>query len=332
MSQFRWGVVGCGHAARKFCTGVAAIPDHSIAAIASRSLEKASLLGEQFVCCTAFGRYDDLISYGDVDAVYIATPASLHFGSACRAIEAGIPVLCEKPMSVFGGEVESMISLARERNVFLMEAQWNRFTPLFRQVTKMIKQTQIGVVEGLTATFGKSLNPAKHQRLFDLELGGGALFDIGIYPVSISHAVFGESPISVRLLDVVFSHGVDSSFSAELQFSGGRKACIVASIGKQLPGMAGVHGTHGTIRIPKFWQSETAVLERTDSDPQEIHEPFLANGMEYQAIHVQDCVSDGLSESPILPLSESMEICHTLCRIRENWLTSSTLHDRAIED
>ena len=316
---FRWGILGPGNIAKKFATGLQAIPDAELAAVGSRTQEKADAFAKEFGAKRAFGSYQELIADPGVDAIYIATPHPMHEGDALACLAGGKAVLCEKPFAINAAQAKRVIDDSRQRKIFVMEAMWTRFFPLMREVRKMVSEGVIGEARMIQADFGfrAGFNPA--SRLFDPNLGGGALLDVGIYPASFCSFLFG-TPEKVAGFAHLGETGVDEEAAAIFAYPGGRLATFTTAVRLNTPHEAWVLGTEGKIKIHAPWWVPTAMtLSVSGKEDQKIDFPITGNGYNFQAVEVADCVRAGKTESAFMPLDETLSIMKTLDNLRAQW-------------
>ena len=186
LERVRWGILGPGSIAHKFVAGLSLIPDAEVVAVGSRSIERANAFADEYGIPHRYGSYQELVDDADVDVIYVATPHSLHREHTLLCLQGGKPVLCEKPMAVNAREVAEMIQVAGNKNLFLMEAMWTRFLPVWVKVRELLAKGVIGEPRMLTADFGSRAAKDPEHRLFAPHLAGGALLDVGVYPVSLS--------------------------------------------------------------------------------------------------------------------------------------------------
>lgn len=316
--RVRWGILGTGRIAGIFATGLAALPDAEIVAVGSRTAEKAGEFADRFGIPHRHASYEALAGDPDVDAVYVATPHTLHRENALLCLAAGKPVLCEKPFTVNAREADDVIAFARERRVFLMEAMWTRFVPLMAKVRELLAAGAIGEPRMLAADLGfrANVNPG---RLFDPALAGGALLDVGVYPVSFSSMVF-RAPSRIASLAHLGDTGVDEQSGIVLAHDGGQISTLYTAIRTTTPHVAWIMGTDGTIAIHYDWHKPTAfTLTKPGQEPQRFALPPEGNAYHYEAAEVARCLREGRLESDILPLDETRAIVNTLDRIRAQW-------------
>jgi predicted dehydrogenase len=315
----RWGILGCGRIAALFATGLAALPDAELVAVGSRAEETAHAFGERFGTPKRYGSYAALANDPDVDVIYVATPHQVHKQATILCLEAGKPVLCEKPFAINAGEADAMIGTARRRGLFLMEAMWTRFTPAMAKVRALLAEGAIGEVRMLSADLCFRARPGVPVRLFDPAYGGGALLDVGVYVVSFSSMVLG-SPSRIVSMPHVGETGVDEAAAMVLGHDGGALSVLSAAINTNSPHLATIMGSDGMIEIHFDWHKPTALtLHKTSQKPARFEVPREGNGYNYEAAEVMRCLRDGLTESPILPLDETRSIMRTLDQIRAQW-------------
>jgi predicted dehydrogenase len=320
MDVIRWGILGTGGIARKFADALALLPDAKLAAVGSRTQESAAAFGAQWKVPHCHGSYAALMNEPDVDVIYVATPHSLHRENALGCLTAGKAVLCEKPFAINARQAEEVVSLAREKRIFLMEAMWTRYFPLIAKVRGLLAEGAIGEVRQVQADFG--IQPAfdPKSRLFDKALGGGALLDLGVYPVSLASMVFGEAPKRVVSAAALGSTGVDEQSAAVMEYSAGRLAVISCALRFLSPQEAHIIGARGRIRIHQpFWCPDTATLTRSGQADERLSMPYLGNGYAHEAVEVMDCLRKGKLESESMPLEETRRIMQTLDAIRGPW-------------
>ncbi|MDR3710730.1 MAG: Gfo/Idh/MocA family oxidoreductase [Capsulimonadaceae bacterium] len=316
--KFRWGILGPGSIARSFATGLAALPEHELYAIGSRSKERADAFAAQYGATKTYDSYEALVADPNVDAIYASRPHTFHSEDALLCIRAGKPVLVEKPFAVNERQSREVIDAAREAKVFVMEAMWSRFIPITVLLRKLVAEGRIGEPRMIQADFGfrAGLNP--EGRLFNLALAGGGLLDVGVYPLSFSSMIFGE-PAQVASIADIGSTGVDEQAGVVLGHKGGQISLISTGVRINTLQEAVVLGTEGNIRLPaKFWNPRKLVINAGGKE--EIIEIQVAgNGYEFEALEVAANVRAGRIESESLPHSETVSIIRTCDRIRSQW-------------
>jgi predicted dehydrogenase len=319
MSKTRWGILGTGNIASQFARGLAELDDAELVAVGSRTADSAEAFGERFGAPRRHDSYAALASDPEVDAIYVATPHPLHHDNTIMGLEAGKAVLCEKPFAINAGQAEQMIATARTRGVFLMEAMWTRFLPHMVRLRELLAAGVIGEVRMLQVDFGfrTSFNP--QGRLFDPALGGGALLDVGIYPVSLASMIFG-TPERVTGMAHLGETGVDEQSAMIFGYAGGRLALLSQAIRTNSPHEALLLGTAGKIRVHSSWWKQTTITLSVDGKPDEVIDvPTAGNGYNYEAAEVGRCLRAGLTESAVMPLDETLAIMRSLDEVRAQW-------------
>lgn len=319
LSTIRWGIIGPGSIAKSFCRGVAVLPDHHVVAVGSRTQEKANTFGEEFNVPRRHGSYQALVEDPEVDAVYVATPHPYHKENSLQALNAGKPVLCEKPFTINERELREVVDAARAKKLFLMEGMWTRFFPLMYRVRELLRERAIGEVRMVQADFGFRTGFDPKGRLFDPQLGGGALLDVGIYVCSFSSMVLG-APDRVTGLATIGETGVDEQAAVVLGHPGGAVSLLFSAVRTNTPHMAFINGTEGriTIHVP-FWKPERLTLTRTGKADELIELPMEGSGFNYEIAEVGRCLREGKTESDVMPLNESLSLMRTMDELRRQW-------------
>jgi predicted dehydrogenase len=311
-ADIRWGIAGPGRIAEKVVEDFAVVDGARVTAVGSRSLERAQSFADRHGLDRAFGSYSELMSDPDVDVVYIATPHAQHAAVARAAILADKALLVEKAFTATSAGAADVIDLARSRQIFVMEAMWTRFQPAVVHMQELIADGAIGEVRSVQADLGVQRAFDPQDRLFALELGGGALLDLGVYVVSFAQMILG-APSSVTVVGSLFPTGVDAEAALLLGYADGRSALLTTSLRNELPGQARVFGTDGWIDVlPRFHHPQTIVLHRADSEPETIVRPRLGAGYAHQLIEVNECLRAGRTESAVMPLDDTLAVQHVL--------------------
>ncbi|MHC4716050.1 MAG: Gfo/Idh/MocA family protein [Planctomycetota bacterium] len=315
----RWGILGPGAIARKFAEGLKSVDDAELAAVGSRTQANADRFGAEFGAARCHGSYEALAADDEVDAIYVATPHPMHKDNAILCLRAGKAVLCEKPLTINAAEAEEMVAAAREAGVFLMEAMWTRFLPYVVKLRELLGQGAIGEVRMMAADFGFRAGFDPSSRLFDPHLGGGALLDVGVYPISLASMILGE-PEEVAGLAELGQSGVDEQSAFVLKSPGGRLAVLYTAVRTKTPMEATIMGTEGHVRLHSpWWRGRTLTLFPAGGQEQEFDLPHEGNGYNYEAVEVCECLRAGKTASDIMPLAESVSVMKTLDRIRAQW-------------
>ena len=311
----RWGILGTGKIARAFAQALADTPGAQLAAVASRSIASAAAFAADFDKPRAFGSYQELVDDAAIDIVYIATPHPMHAANAMMALNAGKAVLCEKPFTINRREAAQVVALAREKKLFLMEAMWTRFMPALAQVRSIIASGEIGPVRQVMADFGFLAPADPAHRVNNRELGGGALLDLGIYPLSIAAALLGPVA-SVQAQAELGPTGVDLQTVFTLRHEGGGLSLCSCSLSARTPGELSISGELGHVRMNTMFHRAPTITISTAAGARTIATPYLGNGYVHQALEAQRCLRAGLLESPLMQLDETLALMGVLDEVR----------------
>ncbi len=314
--RIRWGIAATGGIARGFAQGLAETDDAQTVAVASRRAERARDFGVEFDVPHRHASYEDLAADDDVDVVYVATPHSRHEADTLLFLEAGKHVLCEKPFALNRQQAQRMIDTARARGVFVMEAIWSRFLPAYVVLGELLAESAIGVIESVDADFGVQFPFDPSHRLFDLALGGGALLDLGIYPLQLASLVLGP-PTEVSAVGTLGTTGADEHVAAVLAHETGALATIRAATRVTLACAARISGTGGVIDLPAFMHCPDSVTITTPTGVERRDTPIVGQGLRYQVGEVHRCLRSGALESPAIPHVETLRLAATMDQIRE---------------
>ena len=314
MSEMRWGIIGTGGIARRFARDLKRTSGQSVVAVGSRSKEKAEAFASEFDC-RPHASYESLVQ-SDVDAIYVATPHPMHAPNTILALQHGKPVLCEKPFAVNARESASMIAEAKKSNLLLLEAMWSRFLPHYRRIREMIQAGDFGEIISISADHGQNLPLPKYYRLHAPELAGGALLDLGIYPLSFAYFVLGK-PQSVVAKGEFTETGVDSQTSMILRYDSGAHANLTTTLLVKSPCTATIVGTHGTLFIDGDFYTPTSMrFKKVSGEILEIPKSYEGHGLREQAIEFEQLLRAGKKESELMSLSDTQSIMETMDEIR----------------
>jgi predicted dehydrogenase len=313
----RWGILATGGIARAFARDLALLPDSEVVAVGSRSQESANAFGDEFGVPHRHASYQALVSDPDVDAVYVATPHPGHYDATMLAINAGRAVLVEKPFAMDAAQARGMIDAARAGGTFLMEAMWTRFLPHIARMREILAAGTLGEVVYLTAEHGQWFAEDPRFRLFAPDLGGGALLDLGIYPVSFASLVLGPPARITAVSDQAFT-GVDATTSMIFQYDSGAHAVLTTTLRAASGNPAAIHGTAARMEIDGWFYTPTTfrVIARDGTELERYDEPYTGRGLRGQAAEVGRCLRAGLLESPLLPLDETYAIMQAMDEVR----------------
>jgi predicted dehydrogenase len=327
MNDFGWAIVGPGRIAHRFADAVHRLPGARLAAVHGRDTSRAKVFAEAWsenqVAPPVFANLDELLREPSVQGVYIATPHAFHAPVIRLCLEAGKPVLCEKTMVVNAQLAGELIAGSQRSGVFLMEAVWTRFLPIYAQVHEWLSTQAIGELRGLQSSFCFNIPFGARTRHFDPAQAGGSLLDIGVYNLSMTQWVLrsalGHCP-ELESLDargVIGPTGVDHRVAATLQFPGGLVSQFQCGFDAIADNGLRIFGEHGVITVPtRFWEADTAMLQRFDEPPEVVHRPFRINGFEGEIEEAMRCIAEGAIESAAMPHADSLAAVRWMDRIR----------------
>lgn len=316
-TSLQWGIIGLGNIAHHFCKDLQLVANTSISAVASRSTDKAKNFAAQYGVAKYYGDYSELLIDSNVDIVYIATPHHSHAEWSIEAMNAGKHVLCEKPLAVNQSEVKAMIKAAQRNKVFLMEALWSRFNPSVSACINMAKsEYYIGRVNRLYADFNFHREATDDHRLFNMDLAGGALLDVGIYPAFLAYSIFG---VPDRILASARFHrtGTDLQTSAIFQYKNAT-ANISCGFDSQSDMQAKIYGTKGQILIEPRWHEAQSYTLQHDLSGRTVNikHPTIGKGFTYEIEECVRCIAEGKLESKKWSWQNSLELVQILDEIR----------------
>ena len=316
MSQFKWGIIGTGGIARAFSNDIGFLSDHVIAAVGSRSLENAENFVKTIPGAKAHGSYDALINDSDIDAIYVATPHPSHKENVIAALNAGKPVLCEKPFAVNAHEAREMVAAAKANDVALMEAMWARFLPHYAKIREIVASGVLGQITTIHADHGQRLADQNIARLVEPSLAGGALLDLGIYPISFAHMVLGI-PQSITSTAVFTDKGVDAQTSMILDYANGSQAILNTTMIVQTPCTAVIAGLKGYLEVNRTFYNPTSMrLTLFDGTVTEYPSDYKGHGLREQAVEFARVIKSGAKESPILTWDDTIAIMEIMDTVR----------------
>jgi predicted dehydrogenase len=311
-----WGIIGPGRIAHKFAQGIASIPDAKLFAVASRSKERARSFANEYGAPHYYEGYEKMVQNPGVDIIYIATPHTFHYENTLMCLENGIPVLCEKPFTITREQLQILVNTARKRKVFLMEAIWTRFLPTIKKIIEINESGKLGKIKAIYADFGFKAPLDYSGRLYNLELGGGALLDIGIYPVFLSLLLLGK-PEEIKSMAIISETGADESCSILFKYSCGAMAGLNCTITAETPIEAVIVFEKGRIKINRGWFAPSSLTLFSDKEKKkEVAFKYDGNGYHFEAIEAMKCLKAGLTECPELPLDFSLDLMGLLDEIR----------------
>lgn len=316
MRNFSWGILGPGGIARAFAKDLTFLEGHTIGAVGSRSLNNAQVFAKDFGG-TAYGSYEELVNDSTIDAIYIATPHPAHHDNVILALNAGKPVLCEKPFAVNAAEAQAMVDAASHNKVALMEAMWARFLPHYAKVREIIASGVLGPILSIHADHGQRLADQNIPRLVDPHLAGGALLDLGIYPISFAHMILGN-PQLIKSTAVMTDKGVDAQTSMIFTYDNGAQSVLTTTMIEQTPCRAVVAGLHGWLEIDRtFYNPASMRVILNDGSVTQYPSTYTGHGLREQAESFRQLVQSGKLESDILSWQDTIDIMKTMDTVRE---------------
>ena len=315
MSNFSWGILGPGGIAQAFAKDLTFTDGHIIGAVGSRSLANAQHFANTFGG-TAYGSYEELVADSSIDAIYVATPHPAHHDNVILALNAGKPVLCEKPFAVNAQQAQAMVDAAAKNKVALMEAMWARFLPHYAKVREIVASGVLGPILSIHADHGQRLADQGIARLVDPQLAGGALLDLGIYPISFAHMILGN-PTSITSKAVMTERGVDAQTSMIFSYDNGAQAVLTTTMIEQTPCRAVVAGLNGWLEIDRtFYNPASMRVILNDGSVTEYASAYVGHGLREQAESFKQIVQSGAVESKDLTWKDTVDIMKSMDTVR----------------
>ncbi|MGH8794169.1 MAG: Gfo/Idh/MocA family protein [Stackebrandtia sp.] len=315
----RWGILATGGIAAAFTEDLKTLPDAEVAAVCSRTPESARRFAERFDIPRAHGSWKELADDDAVDVVYVANTQNAHHEAAALMLESGKAVLCEKPFTLNLSQSESLVELARERDLFLMEAMWMRCNPAVLRMVDLVDSGAIGPVTNVSADFSLAEPVDVDNRLRDPRRGGGGLLDLGVYPVTLAHLFLGP-PSTIAATGRLTPVGVDEVAGMVFGYESGAAAVLSCGIAADGPIVAAISGPGGRIELdaPFYAPSGFRLCRgaRGKVDVQTFAHPYTGRGMVHEAVEVMRCMREGLLESPLVPWQSTLDVMTTLDEVR----------------
>lgn len=314
--MLNWGIYGAGAIAGKFAADFTKVEDAKIIAAYARNEEKAKLFCESHVIERAYHLEEDFFNDTDIDVVYVSTPHALHAEVVKKALTAGKHVLCEKPFTLNREQAIEIFKLADEKQLFVMEALWTLFLPTITKVFSWVEAGRIGEIKAIEANFGFIGNTDPEWRLMNPKLGGGALLDVGIYPVLMANALNKSVPESIKAHGHFTKTGVDGTTFITCQYPNGTMASLNASIEIDLVNTLIIYGSKGRIEVPSFWMADSATLIIDETVEKFEANIFEKQGYQYEAKAVCEAIENGMTAHQVVSHEFTIELMETLDRIR----------------
>lgn len=316
---YNWAILGCGKIARKFANDLKVLPNVRLYAAASRSLENAQNFAAELGFEKAYGSYEEMVDDPGVDVVYIASPHSHHFEHALLCLNHRKAVLCEKAFAINSREVALMTEASKKNNTFLMEAFWTMFQPSFLKVMEIIRSGELGALKMIHSDFAFNAEYNPEKRLYNVELGGGSLLDIGIYPIFMTLMAFGK-PSEIKTLPVFCPTGAEESIVMAFKYPGGEIASLVSSFASYSSTQTEFSFENGFVRLNRRFYTPTTLTYWKNWEDEKIieFEKGAGFGYELEAAHVMDCLDAGKTESDLMPLRFSADLMEIMDWVRKD--------------
>lgn len=314
--MIKWGIVGAGNIAHSFSKDLALVNGGKLVSVASRNLEKAQAFADEYGALNAYGSYEELFNSKTVDVIYLATPHTSHANLSIAAMKAGNAVLCEKPMGVNKGEVEKMVAVAKENNVFLMEALWTRFNPTIKKVKELVDNGTIGDIGYLQADFAfYALDRDENGRLLNPDLAGGSLLDIGIYPIFLAYLMLGK-PKDIKASANFYKTGVEVQCSMIFNYDNAQ-AILYSGLNSNSEKKAEIAGSEGSIFIHPRWHETTGYTIEKDGESTSNEVGKRDKGYVHEIEEVQDCLASGKKQSDLWSHQNSLDLIEIMDSVRK---------------
>ncbi|MBQ9562909.1 MAG: Gfo/Idh/MocA family oxidoreductase [Lachnospiraceae bacterium] len=317
--MINWGIVGCGRIAATFAQALSGVEDACLLAAAARDLGRAEAFAERWNVKRAYGSYEELAADPDVDVVYIAVPHGLHMAASILCMNAGKHVLCEKPMALNAAQAEEMFAAAKRNHVFLMEAFWTKFLPVTEKIRSWIREGLLGEILTIDAKFCYEDPGRAKERLFNPAMGGGALLDVGIYPIAFVNHILGELPEKMVSAAHV-AGGVDEYNSMLLTYPCGTIANLSSAIVLDMEERAVIVGTKARIDLNRYWRAqEVELTDHAGHVLERFEAPHRVNGYEYEAEEVCRCIREGRTQSDRHTWQHTLDALRIMDELRAQW-------------
>lgn len=314
--MYNWGVLAPGGIAESQVADMQ-LAGLRIGAVASRNLERAKAFAAKFNIPDAYGSYAELLADPAIDVVYVCNTQNAHLETALAVIAAGKNLLLEKPFTLNARQAAQIVAAAKAKEVFVMEAMWTRFLPNHVRLFEILAAGTIGEINQVVADHTQYLPVEIAPRLYEPELAGGSIIDLGVYPISFAHRIFG-APIGIAAKAKLNSDGLDLHTAMLFNYEGDKQAVLTSGIDSPGPVNAVIIGSHGRIVLERQFYENTSftVFDHSEQIIERYEAKIHGRGMQHQAIHVEECLAAGLLESPIMSLTETVEIMEVMDQVR----------------
>lgn len=316
---YNWAILGCGKIARKFASDLKILPNARLYAAASRSFENAQSFASEMGFEKAYGSYEEMVNDPEVDVVYIASPHSHHFEHALLCLNHKKAVLCEKAFAMNSWQVNQMIEAAKANNTFLMEAFWTRFQPSFLKTMEIIRSGELGALKMVRSDFAFNAEYNPEKRLYNVDLGGGSLLDIGIYPIFMSLMTLGK-PSEMKTMATFCPTGAEETIMMSFQYPQGETASLVSSFSCYSSTQTEFCFENGFLRLNRRFYTPTSLTywKNWEEEKVIVFDKGEGSGYELEAAHVMQCLDEGKIESPQMSWSLSADLMEIMDRVRKD--------------
>lgn len=312
----RWGIIGLGKIANTFAKDLQLVEEAELVAVASRDIEKAKVFGKAYNAKNIFGNYNELFTCNEVDVIYIATPHTSHAALSMAAMRLGKHVLCEKPAGINSKEIAQIITVAREHNVFFMEALWSRFNPTIKKVKELADKGTIGTIGFLSASFAfYAMDRDEESRLLNPEFAGGSILDIGIYPIFLAYLLLGK-PNAIMAASNFSAIGTEIQTSIIFKYAKAQ-AILYSGFISDSDMSAEISGDKGVITILPRWHEATSFSIKTTEKEEILNLPKLGKGYTHEIEEVHSCIKEGRKESTLWSYKNSLDLANLLDEVRK---------------
>ncbi len=315
MKKVRWGIVSTGGIAAQFAQDILHADNASLMAVGSRSQESADKFAAAYQIPSAYDSYEGLFADDDVDAIYVATPHPMHLPNSADALRAGKAVLCEKPITTSAAELQELINVATAANGYLAEAMWTWFLPAIQQAKSWLDSGRIGKLRHVRAELGYPVKYRPESRMFDPQLAGGCLLDMGVYPIAIARYFTGQSPNKIQVLARHAKNGVDDDIAMQFNYDD-CVASLAATFRCKLPNTTYLIGSEGHIEMPRGWSASDAHLYVVEDLLESYNDQRRGSGLEFEIQSVSEDILQGKKQSAIVPLSASLDFQEHMDQVR----------------
>lgn len=314
MNKVKWGIIGTGRIASLFTKDIRLIDNSEVIAVCSRKHENGKIFADKYDIPLVYTDYSEMLANGEIDCIYIATPHIFHKENSIKALQSNKAVLCEKPMSLSYKDAKEIISLAKKKKVLFMEALWSRFLPAVQKLLELLNNGIIGDIRFIKADFGMDIgiDYPENGRLLNSELGGGALFDIGIYPIAFAQFISKKIPVKVESTKVLSKTNVDLISTYTFEYLNGTVAVLFASMLSETESNLFIKGTKGFVNMANFWKGNKFTVHFKNGRVENHSYPKLGDGYTHEIKSFIDTFLEGKYENKIMPHSESLVISKIL--------------------